>query len=100
MEENAMNRHPEKTNPTNGKKMPPQATLPATPTSKATQNQGDGVGEGNRAATQRYEKGLHASEQRGDSDALAQKAKEALDGPEGAELRAAEEKGKRGPKAP
>jgi len=62
----------------------------------ADQNQGDDVGEGNRAAARRYNEGLAQSEARGDSDALAEEAKEALDGDEGPELEEADEKGKAG----
>lgn len=70
-----------------------RAKAEATPTAP---NQGDGVGEGNRAATHRYNDGLAKSVARGDSDALAEEAKRAVDGPEGAELEEAEETAKRG----
>jgi hypothetical protein len=53
-------------------------------------------GEGNYDATRRYNEGLSKSVEKGDSDELAEKAKKALEGPEGEELREAEEIGKQG----
>lgn len=53
-------------------------------------------GEGSYEATRRYNEGLEKSVQRGDADELAEEAKKALDGPEGEELRKAEEQGKQG----
>jgi hypothetical protein len=52
-------------------------------------------GEGSYTADRRYREGVQQSEQAGRSDELARKAKKALEGPEGAELRDAEERGKR-----
>jgi len=54
----------------------------------------DEGGEGNYDATRRYNEGLAKSVEKGDAEALAEKAKKALEGPEGEELRDAEEKGK------
>lgn len=56
----------------------------------------DVQGEGNYDATRRYNEGLGKSVKKGDSDELAEKAKQALEGPEGDELREAEEIGKQG----
>lgn len=54
----------------------------------------DQIGEGNYDATRRYRQGLEESVKKGNAEELAQKAKEALDGVEGDELRRAEEEGK------
>jgi len=59
--------------------------------------QGDTIGEGNYDASRRYRQGLEESVKKGDAADLAEKAKEALDGKEGDELREAEAEGKRGP---
>lgn len=53
-------------------------------------------GEGNYDATRRYNEGLKRSVEKGNADELAEKAKRALEGPEGKELREAEEIGKQG----
>lgn len=63
---------------------------------KNQQNQGDQGGEGNYDATRRYNEGLEKSVQQGNSQQLGEEAKKALEGSEGAELRRAEEQGKRG----
>jgi hypothetical protein len=57
---------------------------------------GDQGGEGNYDATRRYREGLEKSVEEGRADELGKKAKEAVQGPEGAELEEAEEKAKRG----
>lgn len=62
-------------------------------------NQGGSIpekngGEGNYDASRRYREGLEKSLQKGDSEQLGEKAKKALEGPEGEELRRADEKGK------
>jgi hypothetical protein len=54
----------------------------------------DTPGEGNYDASRRYREGLEHSIEKGDADELAEKAKKALDGDEGSELREAEEKGR------
>lgn len=48
-------------------------------------------GEGNIAADRRYREGVERSVREGDTEKLAKEAADALDGPEGASLRAAEE---------
>lgn len=53
-------------------------------------------GEGNYDATHHYNEGLEKSVQKGNAEELGEKAKKALEGPEGEELRKAEELGKRG----
>jgi hypothetical protein len=53
-------------------------------------------GEGNIAADRRYREGVERSVREGDTEELAKEAADALDGPEGASLRAAEEAAKRG----
>jgi hypothetical protein len=58
-------------------------------------NQGDQSGEGNYDASRRYREGLEKSVHEGKSEELGKKAEEALEGPEGAELRRADEQGKR-----
>ncbi|MBS2018199.1 MAG: hypothetical protein JST00_35335 [Deltaproteobacteria bacterium] len=51
-------------------------------------------GEGNYDASRRYREGLEKSVQEGNAGELGEKAKKALEGPEGDALRRAEEKGK------
>lgn len=53
-------------------------------------------GEGNMDADRRYREGVERSVREGDTDKLAKEAADALDGPEGASLRAAEEAAKGG----
>jgi hypothetical protein len=55
----------------------------------------DTPGEGNYDATRRYRTGLEESVKKGNAEELAKKAKEALDGKEGDELKRADEQGKR-----
>ena len=62
----------------------------------ATQNNGDRIGEGNPDAARRYDKGVEKTIREGKVDELAEEAKKALEGPEGDELRRAEERGKKG----
>jgi len=67
------------------------------PKSNGVQNEKDGVqGEGNYDATHRYNEGLRKSVEKGDADELAEKAKKALEGKEGDELRDADARGKSG----
>ncbi len=54
-------------------------------------------GEGSYEATHRYNSAVEKHAKEGDVDGLAKKAADALDGPEGDELRKAEADGKRGP---
>lgn len=56
-------------------------------------------GEGDYEATRRYDEGLKKSVEKGDAEKLAEEAKKALEGPEGEELRKAEEIGKQGGEA-
>ena len=51
-------------------------------------------GEGNRTAARRYDKATEEYVKSGRADAAAKRAAEALDGPEGDELRRAEEEAK------
>ena len=60
------------------------------------QPDGDLVGEGNYDASRRYRKGLEESVREGKAEELGEKAKQALEGDEGDELRRAEERGKQG----
>lgn len=53
-------------------------------------------GEGSYTATRRYDEGVERSVAEGKTDELAKKAAEALDGPEGDELRNAERAAKQG----
>jgi hypothetical protein len=55
-------------------------------------------GEGNYSATRRYNAQVAEHVRTADVDGLARKAAKALEGPEAAELREAERKGKRGPR--
>lgn len=52
-------------------------------------------GEGSRTAAHHYEAGVKQTIASGQVDKLAEKAKEALDGPQGDELRRAEKAGKK-----
>lgn len=58
--------------------------------------QGDTIGEGNYDASRRYRKDLEASVQQGNAEKLGEEAKKALEGPEGDELRRAEQEAKGG----
>lgn len=60
------------------------------------QPDGDRIGEGNPDAAQRYNQGLEKTIKEGHVSELAEKAKKALEGPEGDELRRADEQGKKG----
>ena len=60
----------------------------------------DTKGEGNYDATRRYNEGLSQSVKKGNADELAEEARKALEGPEGDELRKAEEEGKQGAHKP
>lgn len=53
-------------------------------------------GEGNYDATRRYDEGVKQSLEKGKTEELAEKAKKALEGPEGEDLRKADEIGKKG----
>lgn len=59
-------------------------------------NDPDLQGEGNYDASRRYREGLEQSVKQGRSEELGEKAKKALEGPEGDELKKADEKGKKG----
>ena len=61
-----------------------------------TQPDGDRIGEGNPDAARRYNEGVEKTVQGGQVDELAEKAKKALEGSEGKDLRQAEEQGKKG----
>lgn len=52
-------------------------------------------GEGSRSAAREYNRGVQAFERTGQVESKAREAAKALDGPEAAELRRAEEEGKR-----
>ncbi len=54
-------------------------------------------GEGNYDATKKYDNGLTDYLKKGTSDEAAEKARRAIDGPEGEELRLAEQEAKKGP---
>jgi hypothetical protein len=53
-------------------------------------------GEGSYTATRRYDEGVAKSVAAGDTEKLAKEAAQALDGPEGTELRKAEQAAKQG----
>jgi hypothetical protein len=63
-------------------------------TEKKRDQQGDVIGEGNYDASKRYREGLEKSVREGKTEELGEKAKKALEGGEGKDLREAEEKGK------
>ncbi len=58
-------------------------------------NNPDLQGEGNYDASRHYREGLEKSVKEGRSEELGEKAKKALEGSEGEDLRKAEEKGKK-----
>ena len=61
-------------------------------------NEPSGVeGEGSYTSTQRYNERLQKHVQNEDTEKLGKQAKTALEGEEGAELKEAERRGKRGP---
>jgi len=64
------------------------------------EGQGRVEGEGSYEATHRYNEAVSRHVASGKTEELAEKAAEALEGPEAEELARAEEKGKRGPSAP
>ena len=55
-------------------------------------------GEGSYSATRKYNQGLEKHQKQANVDELAKRARQAVEGPEGGELRRAEEQGKRGPR--
>jgi len=59
---------------------------------------GEELGEGNRTAAKRYNAGVKETLETKDVEELAEEAANDLDGPEGEELRKAEELAKKGPK--
>jgi hypothetical protein len=61
-----------------------------------TQPDGDRIGEGDPDAARRYNEGVEKTIEKGNVEELAEKAKKALDGSEGNDLRRAEEQGKKG----
>ena len=60
-------------------------------------NTGEELGEGNRTAARRYNEGLKRTMETKDTEALAEDARRALEGPEGPLLRDAERRAKKGP---
>jgi len=54
-------------------------------------------GEGSYTAARRYDEGVERSIEKGDTERLAKEAARALTGPEGADLRQAEQDARRGP---
>lgn len=74
------------------------ASVPTSPVPGGADN--DQSGEGNYEASRLYNEGLKKSVEKGDADALAEEARKALEGPEGDELRKADELGKQGGNKP
>jgi hypothetical protein len=64
------------------------------PAAQPDERAGELEGEGSYSASRRYREGVEASVREGDTDQLAEEAAEALSGPEGRALRAAEIAGK------
>ncbi len=67
---------------------PQEKSEPTKPNAKEVE------GEGSYTATHNYNRGVERSVQRGDAEALAEDAKQALEGDEGDGLREAERKGR------
>lgn len=61
-----------------------------------TQPDGDHIGEGNPDAARRYNEGVEKTVKEGNVEELGEKAKKALEGSEGEDLRRADEQGKKG----
>jgi hypothetical protein len=74
----------------------PERDLPMPDRERAQATSAQVEGEGSYTAAHRYAEGLTRSVQQGDSDQLADEAADALDGPEGNELRQAEQQAKQG----
>lgn len=74
----------------------PRDSLDTLPNAQAPdgESRGDVQGEGNVDADRRYREGVKKTIASGDVEQLAEDASRALDGEEGEELRAAEEKGR------
>jgi len=66
------------------------------PKEKAKQTTQPNEGEGSRTAARRYNAGIQKTIRRGHIDEKAREAARALEGPEGAALRRAEQKAKQG----
>jgi hypothetical protein len=73
-----------------------RATIPGTPLPAVLAGDEE-LGEGNKTAAKRYNEAVRETVKNEDVDALADEAKRALEGPEGEELRRAEEEGKKSP---
>jgi hypothetical protein len=69
-------------------------------TEKKNPQQGKVEGEGSYTATRDYDQHLKTSKGAAESERLAREAAQALDGPEGADLRHAEQQAKQGPAVP
>lgn len=65
-----------------------------TPNAKPNPSAKEVEGEGSYTATHNYNEGVERSVQRGDTESLAEEAKQALEGEEGDVLRDAERKGR------
>jgi len=72
------------------------ATVDRMSTNPKTQPDGDRIGEGNPDAARRYNQGVEKTVKEGHVEELGEKAKKALEGGEGNDLRRAEEQGKKG----
>jgi hypothetical protein len=70
----------------------------AKPTTEQDRQTTENEGEGSRSAARRYNEGVEEYVKSGRVEEAAEKAEDAVDGPEGEELRRAEEEGKRSPK--
>jgi hypothetical protein len=68
--------------------------------SRSSENDMKNEGEGNRTADRKYREGVRQHVKSGAAEPAAEDAKQALDGAEAEELRAAEAAGKAGRKAP
>lgn len=84
----------------NQKKSAARAKPPAANGNESARKRGARAleGEGSYSATRSYNRHLKKDLEQRDVGASAERARRALDGPEGAKLRRAEERGKAGPK--
>ncbi len=83
-------------NPDEKKGKAPPEKAPDPPEERIPHPHGELEGEGSYTATRRYNKNLRKAVERGDTDALAERARRALEGEEGPGLRKAERQAKQG----
>jgi hypothetical protein len=79
-----------------GERAEGEGMIAPAPRDEAAKKGSDLEGEGSYSAARRYDEGVERSVKKGDAEKLSKEAAEALDGPEGDELRKAEKAAKHG----